>query len=47
LLKKLSRRCAIADQIYVLEEGKVALHSGKNVLKHEKIKNIYSGGHGH
>lgn len=39
--------CAIADHIFVLEEGKVALHCGKNVLKHEKIKNIYLGGHGH
>ncbi len=39
--------CAIADQIYVLEEGKVALHGDKRVLEHEKIKNIYLGGHGH
>ncbi len=39
--------CAIADHIFVLEEGKVALHGDKRVLKHEKIKNIYLGGHGH
>lgn len=39
--------CEIADHIFVLEEGKVALHGAKSVLKHEKIKNIYLGGHGH
>lgn len=39
--------CAIADKIFVLEEGKVALHGGKNILKNQKIKNIYLGGHGH
>ncbi len=39
--------CEIADHIFVLEEGKVALHGDKRVLKHKKIKNIYLGGHGH
>ena len=39
--------CAIADQIYVLEEGKVALHGGKKIIKDPRIKNIYLGGHGH
>lgn len=39
--------CEIADRIFVLEEGQVALHGNKRVLKHEKIKNIYLGGHGH
>jgi len=39
--------CAIADQIFVLEEGKVALKGGRSVLKNPKIKNIYLGGHGH
>jgi branched-chain amino acid transport system ATP-binding protein len=39
--------CEIADNIYVLEEGKVALHGGKEIMKSEKIKHIYLGGHGH
>lgn len=39
--------CAIADKIYVLEEGSVALHGGKSLLHDEKIKHIYLGGHGH
>ena len=39
--------CQIADHIYVLEEGRVALHGDKSILKNEKLKNIYLGGHGH
>jgi len=39
--------CEIADHIYVLEEGKIALHGDKKIMKSEKIKNIYLGGHGH
>ncbi len=39
--------CQIADHIYVLEEGHVALHGDKSILKNEKLKNIYLGGHGH
>lgn len=39
--------CEIADHIYVLEEGKVAMHGDKKILKTEKIKHIYLGGHGH
>jgi branched-chain amino acid transport system ATP-binding protein len=39
--------CEIADHIYVLEEGKVALHGDKKIMKAEKIKHIYLGGHGH
>lgn len=39
--------CAIADSIFVLEEGKVALHGGRTIIKNPKIKNIYLGGHGH
>ncbi len=39
--------CEIADHIYVLEEGRVALHGDKKILKEEKIKHIYLGGHGH
>jgi len=36
---------AIADKIYVLEDGKIALHGDKKILKNEKIKHIYLGGH--
>ncbi len=39
--------CAIADEIYVLEEGKVALHGDKSILSHKKLRHIYLGGHGH
>ena len=39
--------CAIADHIIVLEEGKVALEGGKEIMKSEKIRHIYLGGHGH
>lgn len=39
--------CEIADKIYVLEEGRVALHGSKKIMKSKKIKNIYLGGHGH
>ena len=39
--------CAIADHIIVLEEGKVALEGGKEIMKSEKLKHIYLGGHGH
>ena len=39
--------CQIADHIYVLEEGRVALHGDKSILKNKKLKNIYLGGHGH
>ena len=39
--------CAIADRVFVLEEGRIALHGGRDVLKNEKIKKIYLGGHGH
>jgi len=35
----------IADRTYLLEDGKIALEgSGKTILKHEKIKNVYLGG---
>lgn len=37
--------CAIADRIYVLEDGKVALHGGRKIMKNPKIKKIYLGGH--
>ncbi len=34
----------IANRTYVLEDGQVALTGGKEILKNEKIKNIYFGG---
>ena len=35
---------AIADKIFVLEEGKVALSGNKSLLKTKKIQHIYLGG---
>lgn len=35
----------IAHQTYVLEDGEVVLHGGKEILNSEKIKNIYFGGY--
>lgn len=34
----------IADRTYVLEDGKIALTGGKEILKNPKIKNIYFSG---
>lgn len=34
----------IADKTYVLEDGKIALSGGKEILKNEKIRDIYFGG---
>ncbi len=34
----------LADRTYVLEEGKIVLTGGKEILKNPKIKNIYFGG---
>ncbi len=34
----------IADKTYILEDGKVAMHGGKEILKDKRIKNIYFGG---
>lgn len=34
----------IADRTYVLENGQVAFTGGRDILKNEKIKNIYFGG---
>lgn len=34
----------IADKIYILENGKIALEGGKEILKNEKIRDIYFGG---
>lgn len=33
----------IADKTYILEDGKVALKGGKEILKNKRIKNIYFG----
>lgn len=35
---------AIADRIYVLEDGRVALRGGREILKSNEIKKIYLGG---
>lgn len=35
---------AIADKTYVLENGKIALEGDREILKNEKIKDIYFGG---
>src|SRR3989344_5892274 len=34
----------IADRIYLLEDGKIALSGTKEILKHRKIKDVYLGG---
>lgn len=34
----------IADRIFVLEDGKVALSGGRNILKDKRIEKIYLGG---
>ena len=34
----------IADRIFVLEDGKVALSGGKNIIKDKRIEKIYFGG---
>ena len=34
----------IADKTYILEDGKIALEGGKEILKDKRIKNIYFGG---
>lgn len=39
--------CEIADKIYVLEEGKVALSGDRSIMQHDKLKHIFLGGHGH
>ncbi|MBI4448676.1 ABC transporter ATP-binding protein [Candidatus Woesearchaeota archaeon] len=39
--------CEIADEIFVLEEGRVALHGGRKLLNDPQVKHIYLGGHGH
>ncbi|MBC8501416.1 MAG: ABC transporter ATP-binding protein [Nanoarchaeota archaeon] len=34
----------IADRTYLLEDGKIVLKGGKDIIKHKKIKNVYLGG---
>ncbi len=34
----------ISDRTYVLEDGRIALEGGKEILEDERIKNIYFGG---
>jgi len=34
----------IADRTYILEDGKIALKGGKEILKNKKIRGIYFGG---
>ncbi|MDO8628830.1 MAG: ABC transporter ATP-binding protein [Nanoarchaeota archaeon] len=34
----------IADRTYLLEDGKVVLEGGKDILKHKKIQEVYLGG---
>ena len=36
--------CSIADRIYLLEDGKVALTGGRSILKRPEIKHVYLGG---
>ena len=35
---------SIADRIFVLEDGKLALSGGKNILMDKRIQHIYFGG---
>jgi len=34
----------IAHRTYILEDGKIALEGGKEILQDDRIKNIYFGG---
>jgi len=34
----------IANRTYILEDGKIALEGGKEILEDERIKDIYFGG---
>ena len=36
---------SIADRIYVLEDGKIALEGDRSILKTKKVKKIYLGGY--
>jgi len=34
----------IADHTYLLEDGRIVLKGGKDIIKHDKIKSVYLGG---
>ena len=34
----------MADRTYLLEDGKIVLEGGKEVIKHKAIKQVYLGG---
>ena len=34
----------IADRTYLMEDGKIALEGGKEMLEKDHIKNVYLGG---
>jgi branched-chain amino acid transport system ATP-binding protein len=34
----------VADRTYLLEDGRIVLKGGKDIIKHKKIKNVYLGG---
>jgi len=34
----------IADRTYLLEDGRIALEGGPEILEHEAIRNVYLGG---
>ncbi len=36
--------CRIADKVYVLEDGRIALHGDKSILKDKRIQHVYLGG---
>ena len=44
LQEEMEEAVEIADRTYILEDGKIALHGGKEILKDKRIKNIYFGG---
>ena len=44
IVEQFKQAVDIADRTYVLDNGKVALTGGKEILKNPKIKEIYFGG---
>ncbi len=36
--------CKIADKVFVLEDGKIAMHGDRKILNDKRIKHIYLGG---
>jgi branched-chain amino acid transport system ATP-binding protein len=35
----------MADRTYLLEDGKIALEGGREIIKHDKIRKVYLGGY--